>query len=135
MRQNEPIILPFARLMLFEENIICVKATHDGEITEEMAMELLGACIKLAGNQPHAILYDLNNQNVLLSSLAKGIAGQRTYEKDRLFARALVVYNLSNKLEMNHFLKHTKPATPTGIFCCFTDAITWIKNVEAGISA
>ncbi len=132
MNFSKNIVLPFAELMVFEENIICIKVTRAGEVDETMAVQLVQAVVQLANNKRHALLYDLNNQNIMLSSLAKNIAGPRSYEKDGLFARALVVYNLSNKLEMNHFLKYSKPATPTEIFSNFTDAITWIKSIEFG---
>ncbi len=130
MDSKLPIILPFAELELVDEHIIFIKITRNMEMSEEMAHQLKSAVESLSQQKPHAVLYDLNHYHVLLTNIAKSMAGTRNFTKDGLFARALIVYSLDNKLEINHFLKRFNPETPTEIFSNIPEAREWIRKLR-----
>jgi hypothetical protein len=130
MVSNDKIVLFFAEFSLIDNNIVWVKFTQDGEIDEEKAKGILLSTLELSKGKKHAILYDLNKLNVIFSGIAKKMAEARNVNSDNLYARAFVVYNLANKLEVNHFLKFNRPTTPTKLFTSGNDAQRWIKLQE-----
>ncbi|MFL5754506.1 MAG: hypothetical protein ACJ76F_13925, partial [Bacteroidia bacterium] len=72
-----------------------------------------------------------NNKKIdNFSGIAKMMSEARNVNEDNLYARAFVVYNLANKLEVNHFLKFNRPTTPTKLFTSGHDAQRWIKLQE-----
>ena len=130
MVSNDKIVLSFAEFSLIQDNVVCVKFTQEGEIDEEKAKGILVSTLELSKGEDHAILYDLNKLNIIFSGIAKKMAESRNASSDKLYARAFVVYNLSNKLEVNHFLKFNRPTTPTKLFTAAGDALKWIKLQE-----
>lgn len=127
---NDKIVLPFAEFSLLADNIVYVKFTKDGEVDEESAKGILSCTAELTKGKKHAILYDLNRLSIIFSGIAKKMAEGRNVNSDNLYARAFVVYNLANKLEVNHFLKFNRPTTPTKLFMTPADAGRWIKTQE-----
>jgi hypothetical protein len=130
MISNDKIVLSFAEFSLIEGNVIYVKFTAEGEIDEDKARGILMSTLELSKGGKHAILYDLNKLNIIFSGIAKKMAESRNVSSDNLYARAFVVYNLANKLEVNHFLKFNRPSTPTRLFTSGSDACKWVKSQE-----
>lgn len=118
----------FADFILLEERIIHIKFTRGGELEPEEAKEIIKITAQLSENNSHALIYDFNKFSVYFSQEVRAMAQNRNAVSDNLFARAFVTYNLSNKLEVNHFLKYNKPTTPTTIFSSFDQAIRWIRE-------
>lgn len=126
---------PFADFILMNEGIVHIKFTRSGQLEVEEAKEILRITTQLAENGLHALIYDFNRLSVFFSQEVRAMAQNRNPHSDNLFARAFVTYNLSNKLEVNHFIKYNKPTTPTTIFSSFDQAIRWIKEHQRHIAA
>lgn len=121
------IVTSFADFILFEEKIVIVKFTFDGELTLEQGMEIFKLTMDLSQGKRHAIIYDFNNCNIIFSQEIKLGAQKRSLADDILISRAFVAYNLSNKLEVNHFIKFNKPSIPNQLFNSFEEALKWTK--------
>lgn len=126
---------PFADFILLKESLIQIKFTRSGQLELEEAKEILRITTQLAGSAPHALIYDFNKLSVQFNQEVRALAQNRDTISDNLFARAFVTYNLSNKLEVNHFIKYNKPTTPTTIFSSFDQALRWIEEHQRHIAA
>jgi len=126
---------PFADFILINESLIQIKFTRSGQLELEEAKEILRITTQLAENAPHALIYDFNRLSVYFSQEVRLMAQNRNAILENLFARSFVTYNLSNKLEVNHFIKYNKPTSPTNIFSSFDQAIRWIKEHQRHIAA
>ena len=126
---------PFADFILINESLVHIKFTKSGGLELEEAKEIHRITAQLTENAPHAVIFDFNRLSVYFSPEVKALAQNRNAISDNLFARAFVTYNLSNKLEVNHFIKYNKPTSPTNIFSSFDQAIRWIKEHQRHIAA
>lgn len=126
---------PFADFILLSGSLIHIKFTKSGQLELEEAKEILKITTQLSENTPHALIYDFNKLSLHFSAEVRALAQNRSASSDNLFARAFVTYNLSNKLEVNHFIKYNKPTTPTSIFSSFDQALRWIKEHQRHIAA
>ncbi|MEO8761702.1 MAG: hypothetical protein ABI388_09700, partial [Bacteroidia bacterium] len=61
------------------EHVIEVFFTRDAEVDEKIAIEILTRIIELTEGGPHALLYDFNKRNVILSDITRKISGVRNY--------------------------------------------------------
>ena len=128
MVSTEKITSIFAEYSLIEDGIILVKFIADTEVTVVEAKDILMNTLRLSENKKHALLYDFNSKNVIFSGLAKSMAESRNEEDDKLYARAFVLYNISNKIEISHFLKFHKPTAATKVFNKLDEALNWVKE-------
>ncbi len=122
------ITTSFAEFSLVEPGIICIKMLNSFELAAEQAQEILDHTTTLSEGKQHALLYDFNNQNVLITQIAKQMAQPRVAANSNLCGRALIVYNLSNKLETNNFINTHKPLTPTKVFSTVKEAIPFLRE-------
>lgn len=121
------IVTSFADFILFEKGIIIIRFTFDGELSLEQGKEIYKITIELSEGKKHSLIYDFNHFNIIFSQEIKQGAQLRNPKDDFLASRAFVVYSLSNKLEINHFIKFNKPSTPTQLFNSFEEALSWSK--------
>ncbi|HWY36072.1 MAG TPA: hypothetical protein VNX68_15615 [Nitrosopumilaceae archaeon] len=128
MISTQKIISTFAEYSVIEDDIVLVEYINDVEVTVNEAKEIRDTTKQLSQNNRHAIIHDFAGKNVIFSGLAKSMAEGRNEVSDNLYARAFVLYNISNKIEIAHFLKFHKPSTPSKVFNDFTEAINWLKE-------
>jgi hypothetical protein len=123
-----PIITNNAEFSLLEPGIICVKLIDDMEVKAEEAKIILDITNKLSEGKFHCILYDFNGKNVIISDFAKKLASFRSITSDHLLARAFLVYNLNNKLEVNNLIRQYKPQVPTQAFETREEALKYLRT-------
>lgn len=123
---KKTVSTPFADFILVDEGIILLKFTKSGELEVSEAMEILKVTRELSDNSYHALIYDFNKLSVYFTKEVRELAQNRNPIVDHIFARAFVCYNLSNKLEVNHFIKYNKPQAPTEIFSTLEKALEWV---------
>lgn len=121
------IVTSFADFILLEKGIIIIRFTFDGELSLEQGMEIYRITVELSEGKKHSLIYDFNHNNIIFSQEIKQGAQHRNPQDDFLVSRAFVAYSLSNKLEVNHFIKFNKPSTPTQLFNSFVEALAWSK--------
>jgi len=121
------IVTSFADFILLEEGIIIIRFTFEGELALEQGMEIFRITVELSEGKKHSLIYDFNHNNIIFSQEIKQGAQSRNPLDDLLASRAFVSYSLSNKLEVNHFIKFNKPSSPTQLFNSLDEAILWTK--------
>ncbi|MFI5149111.1 MAG: hypothetical protein ACHQRM_05210 [Bacteroidia bacterium] len=121
------IAVSLANVYLIEEKIIAIVFTRDGELDETCAIDILKAILELAEGGPHALYYDFNNHNILLTNIAKKLASVRNELDSNLIARAFRSRNLMNQIEANHFIQYSKPLAETRVFQGEAEALQWLR--------
>jgi hypothetical protein len=121
------ITVSIADVFLLEEKIIGIRFTKDGELDELVAIDILRAVLVLAEGKPHAIYYDFNKYNILLSNIAKKLASVRNDLDSNLIARAFLSRTLMNQIEANHFIQYSKPLAETRVFQEEEEALSWLR--------
>jgi hypothetical protein len=101
---------------------------RDLEVDQQMSVEVLGIIMELSEGKPHALLYNFNKQNVILSEIARKLSGVRSYRNAQLTARAVVTQSFSSSLEATHYIQHVLPSTETSLFQKREDAIEWLQK-------
>lgn len=124
---STPILINNAEFSLLEPGIIQVKLHEDIEVKAEEAKIVLDFTNKLSEGRFHCILYDFNGKNIIISDFAKKLASFRSITSDHLLARAFLVYNLNNKLEVNNLMRQYKPQIPTQAFESKEEAIAYLR--------
>jgi len=110
------------------DHIIEFYFDKDVEIDQELSVEILGHIMSLSAGKPHALLYNFNKQNILLSEIARKLSGARNYSNAQMIARAIVTQSLSSSLETKHYIKNTNPAADTRVFETREAAIEWLNE-------
>lgn len=110
------------------DHIIEFYFEKDVEIDEKLSVEILSVIHMLAGNQPHALLYNFNNRNVIISEIARKISGVRSYTNVHLIARAFVTQSLTSSLESSFYIKNDNPAAETRMFETREKAVDWLNE-------
>ncbi len=100
----------------------------DIEIDERMSIEILSIIQDLTFGKNHALLYNFNKCNVLLSEIARKVSGVRNYNNSHLIARALVSQSFTSNLESNYYIKNNKPSAETLLFQDRNKAIEWLTE-------
>lgn len=118
-----------------DDFIIEFSFNKDVEIDQELSVELLGIIVAMAKDKPHAVLYNFNKQNIILSEIARKLSGARNFSNAQMIARALVTQSMSSSLESMHYIKNTNPAADTMIFEGREKAITWLNEKVAQVRA
>jgi len=121
------IVTSFADFILLEEGIIIIKFTFEGELALDQGMEIFRITVELSEGKKHSLIYDFNHNNIIFSQEIKQGAQSRNPLDDLLVSRSFVCYSLSNKLEVNHFIKFNKPSSPTQLFNSIEEALAWSK--------
>lgn len=98
----------------------------DAEIDEKMVVEILDGILKLNNGEPHCLLYNFNDKNIILSELARKISGARNYNNANLIARAIFTQNMASNMESVFYINHDKPAAETKIFSEREKALEWL---------
>lgn len=115
-----------------DEHVIEIFFTTDGEIDEKMALEILSKIVELSGGGPHALLYNFNQRNVIISEIARKLSGVRNYNNVNLISRAMVAKSMASNMESSHYVQSTKPEAETKVFDDREKALTWLnQKVEA----
>ena len=108
------------------EHIIEISFIRDGEIDEKMALDILSKIVTLSEGGSHALLYDFNKRNVVLSDIAKKLSGVRNYNNVNLISRAMVTQSMVSNIESSHYIQNTKPEAETKVFKDREEALTWL---------
>jgi hypothetical protein len=118
------------------EHVIEIFFIRDAEIDEKMAIELLDKLYTLSEGQPHALLYNFNKRNVIISNIARKLSGIRNYNNANLISRAMVSQNMVSGLESAHYINYDKPDAETKLFKSKEEALEWLnEKVEAFLHA
>lgn len=104
----------------------------DAEIDQALSIEILGIIMVLSEGKPHALLYNFNKQNILLSEIARKLSGARSFSNARMIARAVVTQSMTSSLETTHYINNTNPAADTRIFNERDKAVKWLNERAAG---
>ncbi len=110
------------------EHVIEISFIKDGEIDEKMALDILSKIVELSGGGPHALLYNFNKKNVILSEIAKKLSGVRNYKNVNLISRAMVSQNMVSNIESSHYIQNTKPQAETRLFKDREEALIWLNE-------
>ena len=114
------------------EYVIEIFFIRDAEIDEKMSIELLDKLLTLSKGQPHALLYNFNKRNVIISNIARKLSGIRNYNNANLISRAMVSQNMVSSLESAHYINYDKPDAETKLFNNKDKALVWLnQKVEA----
>ena len=114
------------------EHVIEIFFIRDTEIDEKMSVEILNKIIILSEGGPHALLYNFNKKNVLLSDIARKLSGVRNYNNVNLISRAMVTQSMASSIESSHYINHDKPEAETKLFDSTEKALAWLnQKVEA----
>lgn len=100
----------------------------DVEIDQALSIEILGIIMALSEGKAHALLYNFNTQNIILSEIARKLSGARNYSNAQMIARAVVTQSLTSSLETAHYIKNTNPAADTRIFDAREKALDWLNR-------
>jgi hypothetical protein len=103
----------------------------DVEIDQALSIEILGIIMMLSDGKAHALLYNFNSQNIILSEIARKLSGARNYSNAQMIARAVVTQSLTSSLETTHYIKNTNPAADTRIFDGRETALQWLNEKTA----
>jgi hypothetical protein len=124
----------FADFTLLDDGIVLLTFTRGGELEVSEAIEIIKITKELTNNSDHVLIYDFNKLSVYFTQEVRAMAQNRNSEIDNICARAFVCYNLSNKLEVNHFIKYNKPEAPTELFSNFEKALEWSMDQKNSIN-
>lgn len=114
------------------EHVIEVFFTRDAEVDEKIAIEILTRIIELTEGGPHALLYDFNKRNVILSDITRKISGVRNYNNANLISRAFVSQTMTGNMEASFYINHERPLAETKLFNNKEKAMEWLnQKVEA----
>lgn len=115
-----------------DDHVIEIFFTQDGEIDQKIAIEILTKIVELSNGSPHALLYNFNEKNVIISEIARKLSGVRNYNNANLISRAMVTQSMTSNIESSHYVQSTKPEAETKVFKDRETALTWLnKKVEA----
>ena len=109
------------------EHVIEIFFLQDAEIDEKVALEILTQIVSLSAGGPHALLYNFNKKNVLLSEIARKLSGVRNYNNVNLISRAMVAQNMVSGIESSHYINHDKPSAETKFFTNREEALNWLN--------
>jgi hypothetical protein len=101
---------------------------RDLEVDQQMSVEVLNIIMNLSEGKPHALLYNFNRQNILLSEIARKFSGARSYRNAQLTARAVVTQSFSSSLETTHYIQNVFPSAETRLFEKREDALEWLQR-------
>jgi|GEM_PF-1659434 len=120
--------LGFVSIHLIKANIVCVDCISEESISVDKGIKIIETIRSLVGNEPHAIIINFASLYTPSKEFFKFILSQRSPEKDKLMARAIVTTNPASRLDGKNFINFFKPLTPTKL--CFTidEAIDWVES-------
>ena len=108
--------------------VIEISFIKDDEINEKMALDILSKIVELSNGGPHALLYNFNKHNVILSEIAKKLSGVRSFNNVNLISRAMVSQNMVSNIESSHYIQNTKPQAETKLFKDREEALAWLNE-------
>jgi hypothetical protein len=123
----KPIPFLLGEVSLVDDQIVCVTLLEDGEVDEQMIIQIIKATMELTKGGRHAIMLDFNDKNVPSTSLAKKLVAVRSEHESKVIGRALVSQSLPTLLEMNYFVQNFKPEVETRTFNSRQEGLEWLK--------
>jgi hypothetical protein len=121
----------FADFTLIDDGIVLLTFTKGGELEVSEAIDIIKITRELTNDSEHVLIYDFNKLSVYFTQEVRAMAQNRNSSIDHICARAFICYNLSNKLEVNHFIKYNKPEAPTELFSTFEKALEWSQSQKS----
>lgn len=109
-----------------EKNILHVHFKANTHITPAEQDELMAAHKKIAGAQPHCVLYTAD-EFVSFSPEARKRAGELEEELS-YYASASVASNIAYTIIANFYIRFNKPRKPFRNFTREQDAIAWLRT-------
>ncbi|HKC67151.1 MAG TPA: hypothetical protein VKG26_02895 [Bacteroidia bacterium] len=119
--------LGFVSIHLVKANIVCVDCILEESISVERGIKIIETIRSLVGNEPHGIIINAATLYTPSKEFFKFILSQRSPEKDKLMARAIVTTNPAARLDGKNFINFFKPITPTKLFSTIDEAVKWIE--------
>jgi hypothetical protein len=119
--------LGFVSIHLIKTNIVCVDCLLEEAVSVDRGIKIIETIRSLVGNQPHAIIVNISTLYTPSREFFKFILSQRSPEKDKLMARAIVTTNPASRLDGKNFINFFKPLTPTKLFSTVEEAVSWIE--------
>lgn len=119
--------LGFVSIHLLKANIVCVDCVLEDSISVEKGIKIIETIRFLVGDEPHAIIINASTLYTPSKEFFKFILSQRSPEKDKLMARAIVTTNPAARLDGKNFINFFKPITPTKLFSTIDEALEWIE--------
>lgn len=126
-KTKKGIDLGYISLYLIKPHIICGDYKTEEFINVEKGIKIIEAIKTLVGDSPHAVIVNFSNLYVPFKETFKFLVSERTSEKDKIIARAIVSTNLASRIEVQNFISFFKPHTPTKLFSSVEEAIAWIE--------
>ncbi|HTA60965.1 MAG TPA: hypothetical protein VK835_00855 [Bacteroidia bacterium] len=120
------IDLGFVSVYLIKPHIVCVDCQIEEAVSVDRGIKIIETIRSMAGNEPHAIIVNIGSLYTPSKEFFKFILSQRSPEKDKLMARAIVTTNPASRLDGKNFINFFKPLTPTKLFSTIEEAIEWI---------
>ncbi|MFI5141341.1 MAG: hypothetical protein ACHQII_03195, partial [Bacteroidia bacterium] len=100
---SHKIDLGFVSIHLIKANIVCVDCILEESIGVERGIKIIETIRSLVGNEPHAIIINVSTLYTPSKEFFKFILSQRSPEKDKLMARAIVTTNPASRLDGKNF--------------------------------
>ncbi|HLP14185.1 MAG TPA: hypothetical protein VK177_19800 [Flavobacteriales bacterium] len=119
-----------ATVSTLANGFIRILIDEEAEITSNDILEINAAKSKLAGNQPHIVLF-IAPKNGSITSEARATSASKEVNRNAI-AKAIVTKSLPQRLIGNLFIKFNKPPAPTKLFSIEKDAIEWLKMMKTG---
>lgn len=119
--------LGFVSIHLIKANIVCVDCVLEEAVSLDRGIKIIETIRALVGNEPHAIIVNIGSLYTPSKEFFKFILSQRSPEKDRLMARALVTTNPASRLDGKNFINFFKPLTPTKLCSTIEEAVDWVE--------
>ena len=119
--------LGFVSIHLVKANVVCVDCVLEESISVERGIKIIETIRSLVGNEHHGIIINAATLYTPSKEFFKFILSQRSPEKDKLMARAIVTTNPAARLDGKNFINFFKPITPTKLFSTIDEAVRWIE--------
>jgi len=128
----QEITTPYGRLV-FNEGIQYVYINEQIELTPEMLEHIHSIGKRMSGGKKYAILADIHRE--VTSTPEARVYGARNEFMGNHLAYALLAKSVPVKLMANLFIHFNKPTVSSRMFTREEDAITWLKQYVASVSA
>jgi len=117
-----------ATISIIENGFIRILVDEEAEITRKDILEINEAKKKLAGNQPHIVLFIAPIHGNVTSEARAAAASKEVCHN--AIAKAIVTKSLAQRLVANFFLRFNKPPVPTKLFSIEKEAMDWLKMMR-----
>ncbi|MBS1647803.1 MAG: hypothetical protein JST67_10725 [Bacteroidetes bacterium] len=127
-KKTKKIQLDFLSVELVKPQVALLTFTKEMPINVNMGVEAIEAVNSLVGKESYVSILNANNLYVPFNDFLKFILSERKPEKDNVLARALVAFNMAQKLDFQSLISLHKPYVPTKLFSEMNDEVyNWLQ--------